>query len=43
MPSRDDAYKFTLIEDRLYTKEPVFVKNSRVKIIKKIPQELHSK
>ena len=35
MPSRDDAYKFTLIEDRLYTKEPVFVKNSRVKIIKK--------
>jgi hypothetical protein len=35
LPPQNDAYKFTLIGDRLYTKEPVLVKNSRVKVIKK--------
>jgi len=35
LPTKNDSYKFTLIGDRLYTREPVSVKNSRVKILKR--------
>ena len=35
LPAKNDPYKFTLIGDRLYTKELVSVKNSRVKVVKR--------
>ena len=35
LPAKNHPYKFTLIGDRLYTKELVSVKNSRVKVVKR--------